>query len=139
MNDTIHPYTDPDPDAPAMFVWQDTDGDLHLLGERHQVASLHAALTAFLAADTLAEPIDSYDHRWGQNYTIAAAVQEALAYGYATDATLAADSIRAACRAGRITGARVVDGKWSIPRRTLRTWLMRRQAETRGRPRKATA
>lgn len=133
--DTIHPYVDADPDAPPMFVLQNGDGDLYLLGERHQVASLHAALTAFLAAGTVGEPIDSYDHRWGANYTIAAAVQEAIAYGYATDPAQIANSIRTAARAGRITGARVVDGKWSIPRRTLRAWLVRRQAEKRGRPR----
>ncbi len=135
--ETIHRYNDGE-DGDPMYVWQDGDGYLHQLGELWQVAELYQALGALLLRGELAaEVIDEFDPRWGQNYTIAQAVSEAITYGYATDADQTADSIRAAARAGRIKGACIVDGKWSIPKRTLRGWLVRNNQEKRGRPRKA--
>ncbi len=89
-------------------------------------------------AGTLSEPIDRLDPAWGNHYSIARAVAEAMEYGYSTDPAQMADTIRAAARAGRIRGAaQGDDGRWTVPATTFRAWLMRSQAETRGRP-KAT-
>lgn len=54
------------------------------------------------------------------------AVAEAVAHGYSEDPVRLADTIRAACRAGRIAGASQTEtGRWLIPKRTFRGWLMR--------------
>ncbi len=81
------------------------------------------------------EPVGEYDPAWRQNYRIAQAVQKALEFGYAADPAQIADSIRAAARRGAIRGAVQVDGEWSIPKLTLRGWLVRSRDEKRGRPR----
>lgn len=137
--ETVHLLTDSDRDGDPMYVWMDADGDPHLLGELHQVADLYAALGALLLrGEHDQESISEFDPAWGRNYSIAQAVQEALAYGYGDNAEQVADSIRAAARAGRIRGASQVEGKWSIPPRTLRGWLVRSQEQKRGRPRTRT-
>lgn len=133
--ETIHVLADSG-DGEPLYVWADADGDLHLLGELHRAADLYAALGALLVrGEHDPEPISEFDPAWGGNYSIARAVEEAIAFGYAVDPVQAADTIRAAARAGRIRGASQVDGKWSIPPRTLRAWLARSAEETRGRPR----
>lgn len=138
--ETIHLLAEIGSDVEPMYVWQDKDGYLHHLGELHHVADLYNALhDLLLAGELAAEEISEYDPAWGNNYTVPQAVQEAIAYGYGTDAAQVADSIRAAARSGRIRGASQVDGKWSIPPRTLRGWLVRSMAETRGRPRREDA
>lgn len=53
-------------------------------------------------------------------------------YGDHTTTTRLADTIRAACRAGRIRGATQTDtGRWLIPRRTFRFWLQSYQPKPR--------
>ncbi len=133
---TIHPVTDTAPDMPAMFALVTRDGDPYLIGEWAELLDLHAALTAAIAGQ-MAEPIDRLDPAWGNHYTISRAVQEAIEYGY-DDGVVIADSIRSACRAGRIRGA-VQDpaGRWSVPATTFRAWLVRSLSETRGRPKQA--
>ena len=132
----IYRMTGPTSDqGEPVYAWRDNSGYLHVLGERAEVSELHAALGALLAG---AEPgtISEYDPAWGVNYTISQAVEEAVSYGYSSDRAQMADSIRAACRRGAIRGAALVGGKWSIPPRTLRGWLVKRDTERRGRPRK---
>lgn len=132
--ETIHRIEEPGDDAP-LFAWLDGDGDPHLIGEWWQLADLHAALTAALHAGQLADPISHLDPAWGNHYTIARAVQEALDFGYTTDPAQMADTIRAAARGGRIKGAaQDPAGRWTVPARTFRGWLVRSQEETRGRP-----
>lgn len=135
--ETIHLYADGEKGEP-MYVWMDCDGYPHMIGERHQVADLYAALGAALAGRLDPEPVSEFDSAWGQNYTIAAAVNEAINFGYSdgSDAAQVADSIRAAARRGAIRGAQMVDGKWSLPRLTLRGWLVRSRDERRGRRRR---
>jgi hypothetical protein len=135
----IHMLEGSDSDGPPMYVWMDADGDPHMLGELHQVADLYGALGALLLLGKHdPTPISEHDHAWGNNYDVARAVEEAIAYGYGSDAAQIADSIRAAAQAGRIHGAQRVDGRWSIPPRTLRGWLIQSHKEKRGRPRKNT-
>jgi hypothetical protein len=135
--ETIHLITRAASDDGIMYAWVDADGDPHRLGELHQAADLYAALGALLLhGQHHPESIGEHDPSWGNNYDIAAAVEEAITYGYGSDRAQVADSIRAAARAGRIGGAVQVDGKWSIPPRTLRGWLVRSREERRGRPRK---
>ena len=134
---TIHPVTDTAPDMPPMFALVTRDGDPYLIGEWHELIDLHAALTAAIAGQ-LAEPIDQLDPCWGNHYTIASAVAKAIEYGYSTDAAQMADTIRAAARAGRIRGAtQDPAGRWTVPASTFRSWLIRSQEETRGRPKQA--
>ena len=134
---TIHPVTDAAPDAPQMFALVTADGDPYLIGEWSELLDLHAALSAAIAG-TLSDPIDRLDPAWGNHYSIARAVQEAIEYGYSTDATQIADTIRAAARNGRIRGAaQDPAGRWTVPATTLRAWLIRSQEETRGRPKQA--
>ena len=139
---TIHPVTDTAPDAPAMFALVTRDGDPYLVGEWAELLDLHAALTAAIAGQ-LAAPIDRLDPCWGNHYSIARAVAEAVEYGYANDTAQndtvqMADTIRAAARAGRIRGAaRDPAGRWTVPATTFRAWLVRSQGETRGRPKQA--
>lgn len=136
--ETIHVYEDTSPEEP-MFVWSDGDGYPHLLGTEAQAADLWQALADFLLnANLHPEPIDEFDPAWGQNYDIADAVREAIAYGYVDDGDEArmADTIRAAARAGRIRKARQVNGAWMLPKLTFRHWLVRSRDEKRGRPRK---
>ena len=137
-SETVHLLEGSDEDGQApMYVWMDSDGYPHMLGELHQAADLYAALGELLCNfRTTGEPISEFDPAWGQNYTIAKAVEEAINFGYGDDASQVADSIRAAARRGLIRGASRIDGKWSIPRRTLRGWLVRSKTEKRGRPRK---
>ncbi len=138
-NHTIHPVTDTAPDMPQMFALVTGDGDPYLIGEWHELIDLHAALTNAIAGN-LAEPIDRLDPAWGNHYSIARAVQEAISYGYGNspitvDPAQVADTIRAAARNGRIRGA-VHDpaGRWTVPASTFRGWLVRSLSETRGRP-----
>jgi len=49
--ETIHLLAEAGDDVVPAYVWQDADGDLHHLGELHQVADLYAALGAALAGD----------------------------------------------------------------------------------------
>lgn len=134
---TIHPVTDTAPDAPAMFALVTRDGDPYLIGEWAELLDLHAALTNAIAGQ-LAEPIDRLDPAWGNHYSIARAVAEAVEYGYSTDSSQMADTIRAAARAGRIRGAaQDPAGRWTVPATTFRAWLVRSQGETRGRPKQA--
>jgi hypothetical protein len=136
--ETIHQIEEPGDDTP-MYAWLDGDGDPHLIGEWDQVADLYAALHAALHEDQLADPISHLDPAWGNHYSIARAVAEAIEYGYSTDAAQMADTIRAAARAGRIRGAaQGDDGRWTVPATTFRGWLMRSQAERRGRPKQTT-
>lgn len=134
--ETVHLYEDGEQGDP-MYVWMDGDGYPHMLGHMHQVADLYAAMGAALAGQLDPEPISEFDPAWGQNYDIAAAVQEAVSFGYSDggDASQVADSIRAAARRGAIRGAQQVNGKWSLPKLTLRGWLVRSRDERRGRPR----
>ena len=134
---TIYRMTGPTSDqGEPLFAWRDNSGYMHVLGERSEVAELHAALGVLLAGACEPETISEHDPAWGRNYTISQAVEEAIAYGYGTDRTRLADSIRAACRRGAIRGATQVNGHWSIPPRTLRGWLVKREGERRGRPRR---
>ena len=139
---TIHPVTDTAPDAPPMFALVTRDGDPYLIGEWPELLDLHAALTAAIAGQ-FAEPIDRLDPCWGNHYSIARAVAEAVEYGYANDTAQndtvqMADTIRAAARAGRIRGAtQDPTGRWTVPATTFRAWLVRSQEETRGRPKQA--
>ncbi len=136
---TIHPVQDTAPDMPQMFALVTADGDPYLIGEWSELLDLHAALGAAIAG-ALAEPIDRLDPAWGNHYGIARAVQEAIEYGYANDATQMADTIRSAARAGRIRGAaQDPAGRWTVPASTFRGWLVRSQQEQRGRPRKEDA
>ena len=137
--ETVHLLEGSDANGQApLYVWMDSDGYPHHLGELHQAADLYAALGALLHdGRTSGEPVSEFDPAWGQNYNIAKAVEEAIAYGYGSDREQLADSIRAAARAGRIRGATQVDGRWSIPPLTLRGWLVRSREEKRGRPRRA--
>ena len=133
----IYRMTGPTSDqGEPMFAWRDNSGYMHILGERAEVSELHAALGALLSGACEPDTISEYDPAWGHNYSIAQAVEEAIAYGYGADRERMADSIRAACRRGAIRGAALVGGKWSIPPRTLRGWLVKRDTERRGRPRK---
>jgi hypothetical protein len=134
--ETVHMLEGSDNEGEPMYVWMDADGDPHMLGELHQIADLYWRLGELLLEGKHdPEPISEHDHAWGNNYDVARAVEEAIAYGYGSDRTQVADSIRAAARAGRIRGAQQVDGKWSIPPRTLRGWLVRSREQKRGRPR----
>ena len=134
---TIHPVTDAAPDAPQMFALVTADGDPYLIGEWSELLDLHAALSAAIAG-TLSDPIDRLDPAWGNHYSIARAVQEAIEYGYSTDAAQIADTIRAAARNGRIRGAaQDPAGRWTVPATTFRAWLVRSLSETRGRPKQA--
>lgn len=134
--ETIHLYDDGENGEAPLYVWMDGDGYPHMLGELHQLAELYAALGEALAGQIAPEPVSKFDPAWGQNYRIAQAVQEAVDFGYAADPGQIADSIRAAARRGAIRGAALVDGEWSLPKRTLRHWLVRSRDEKRGRPRK---
>jgi len=136
--ETVHLLEGSDANGQApLYVWMDSDGYPHHLGELHQAADLYAALGALLHdGRTSGESVSEFDPAWGQNYNIAKAVEEAIAYGYGSDREQLADSIRAAARAGRIRGATQVDGRWSIPPLTLRGWLVRSREEKRGRPRR---
>ena len=133
----IYRMTGPTSDqGEPVYAWRDNSGYLHVLGERAEVSELHAALGALLAGACEPDTISEYDPAWGRNYSIAQAVEEAIAYGYGADRVQLADSIRAACRRGAIRGATQVNGRWSIPPRTLRGWLVKREGERRGRPRR---
>ena len=134
---TIYRMTGPTSDqGEPLFAWRDNSGYMHVLGERSEVSELHTALGALLAGACEPDTISEYDPAWGRNYSIAQAVEEAIACGYGADRVQLADSIRAACRRGAIRGATQVNGRWSIPPRTLRGWLVRGAEERRGRPRK---
>lgn len=121
----------------CMYVWADKDGDLHMLGELHEVADLYNALADLLMNFRCApDPIGEHDPAWGRNIDIARAVEEAIAYGLTGDGDTIAARIRAAAARGSIRGATQVDGRWSIPPLTLRGWLVRTRDEKRGRPRR---
>lgn len=120
----------------CMYVWRDADGDLHMLGELHEVADLYLALADLLMNFRChPDPISEHDPAWNRNIDIARAVEEAVAFGLDGNSTSIAARIRAAAARGSIRGATQVDGKWSIPPLTLRGWLVRTRDEKRGRPR----
>lgn len=132
----IHPITTTDT-SEQFYAWITPDGDPVLIGNWQECTALHSALTDFVAEDVMGEPISEFDPAWGHNYTLTQAAAEAVAYGYGDgDERQTANTIRAACVRGAIRGATQVNGKWSIPRRTLRDWLVRASEEKRGRPRK---
>lgn len=132
----IHPL-EPQPDDEQMFVWIDSDGDPHNLGELWRMADLYQALHAALAGEVESDPIDELDDAWGRNFTIARAVQEALTTGYGNEPAQVANTIRTAAREGRIRGAtQDPSGRWSLPKRQFRHWLIRSKQERRGRPAK---
>lgn len=135
MTPTIHLYAEGEPQGSLLYVWNTGEGHAYLLGDKSEIAALHAALTNALAGNIHPEPISEYDPVWGMNTDIPGAVREAISYGLDGEPAQIADSIRAAARRGAIRGASVVDGKWSIPKRTLRGWLVRTETERRGRPR----
>lgn len=120
----LHPLITADTEAPVMLCWITADGDPLLIGELHAVLALRDDIDKYLAFGTVGEPIADTDPAWGNSYDIGDAVAEAEAFGYTDNPTRLADTIRAACRAGRIRGATQTDtGRWLIPRRTFRHWL----------------
>ena len=121
----LHQLTTADTDTAAapLFCWITDDGDPQLIGEPAVVLALRDAINAWSAGD-VGEPIADTDPAWGNSYDIGDAVAEAVQFGYADNPTRLADTIRAACRAGRIRGATQTDtGRWLIPKRTFRHWL----------------
>lgn len=129
---------EPQPDDEPMFVWVDSDGDPHHLGEMWRMADLYQALHAALAGKVEPDPISEFDDAWGRNFTIARAVQEAMTTGYGNQPEQMANTIRTAAREGRIRGAtQDPTGRWSLPKRQFRHWLIRSKQERRGRPAKA--
>lgn len=134
--ETIHRMAESDEDAP-LYIWRDADGDLHMLGELHQVADLYNALGDLLINFRChPQPVSEHDPAWKRNFNMARSVEEALAHGYEGSPQSVAAAIRAAATRGSIRGASRVDGRWSIPPATLRAWLARSIEEKRGRPRK---
>lgn len=133
----IHPL-EPQPDDEPMFVWMDSDGDPHLLGEKWRMADLYQALHAALVGQMESGVISEFDDAWGRNFTIARAVQEAMTTGYGNQPEQMANTIRTAAREGRIRGAtQDPTGRWSLPKRQFRHWLIHSKQERRGRPTKA--
>ena len=123
--------------VPPTFAAKPSYCEPYRIGERNPLHDPPAAISAAIAGQ-LAEPIDRLDPAWGNHYTIARAVAEAMEYGYANDAAQMADTIRAAARAGRIRGAAQDPAdRWTVPATTFRAWLVRSQGETRGRPKQA--
>lgn len=119
----LHRLLTADNHSKNMYCWITADGDPVLIGEHEDVLALHAAIESYLAG-VVGEPIADTDPAWGNSYDIGDAVAEAVQYGYSDNPTRLADTIRAACRAGRIRGATQSDtGRWMIPRRTFRHWL----------------
>lgn len=134
--ETVHRLGTAD-DEMAAWVWVDGDGDPHHLGDISQVADLYQALGALLLrGEHDPEVVDENDPAWGNSYAIADAVREAMGAGYSDNAAQLADTIREAARQGRIRGATNRNGRWYLPPRTFRYWLVRSQNEKRGRPRK---
>jgi len=124
--------------ADPMFAVLDDADKLYLIGEREIVQELHALLGEFLAGHVVPDPVSEDDPRFGGHISIAEAVDLAIESGYYVSRKRAANSINVAAGAGRIRGAvQSTTGRWSFPPRTFRHWLMRSQAETRGRPRKS--
>lgn len=120
----LHQLTTADTGAPAMWCWITADGDPILIGEHDAIIALDDAITLYLGG-VVGEPIHDTDPAWGNSFDIGAAVAEAQAHGYTDNQIRLADTIRAACRAGRIRGAtQTQTGRWLIPRRTFRHWLM---------------
>ena len=105
------------------YIWADSDGYLHLLGEMHQVADLYQALGALLHhGQHDPEIISEDDPAWGQSFTMTEAVAEATAYGWT--GRYIADRIRQAANDGRIPGARQDDaGRWQFRKAKFRGWL----------------
>lgn len=131
--DTISDAVDP------MFAIRDDADQLYLVGERHLAQELHNLLRAFLSGEIQPEIISEDDPRFGGHISIAEAVEEAIAAGYYErgDEDRARNSINVAAAAGRIRGAaQGTTGRWTFPPRTFRGWLVRSQADPRGRPRK---
>lgn len=129
--ETIHAGEFSDPwDA---YIWADADGYLHLLGEIWQVADLYQALGDFLLRNQLhPEKISEDDPEWGNSFSIAEAVAEAVAYGFPEK--FLADRIRQAARDGRIPGARQdVEGRWMFRKAKFRGWLVNEAAHRPGR------
>lgn len=128
----LHQLTTADTAADPIWCWVTPDGDPQIIGEAAIVLELRDAIDKFLAFGTVGEPIADTDPAWGNSYDIGDAVAEAVQYGYTDNPTRLADTIRAACRAGRIRGATQTDtGRWMIPRRTFRHWLQSYQPKPR--------
>ena len=74
------------------YIWADSDGYLHLLGEMHQVADLYQALGALLHhGQHDPEIISEDDPAWGQSFTMAEAVAEATSLANDVAAKLGLD------------------------------------------------
>lgn len=127
----LHQLLTAEPGAP-MYCWITPDGDPSLIGEHDAILSLHAAISQYLDGVT-GEPIADTDPAWGNSYDIGDAVREAEAHGYTDNAAQLADTIRAACRSGRIRGATQTNtGRWLMPKRTFRHWLTQYTPKPRG-------
>ena len=130
MTTHLHPVTTTDPGEP-MFAWVTPDGDPLPIGEHAVVVALAAAIDRYMAGE-LGEPISECDPAWGNSYSIAEAVQEAIEHGYTDDAAQMGNTIRRAAARGSITGAsQDPAGRWRLPKRTFRHWL----AQSRPKPR----
>lgn len=111
------------------YVWSDSGGTLHLLGEKWQIADLHEALTKFLVEGEYdPEVVEPDDPAWGETYSIAGAVIEAMDYlpHLFADHQVAADTIRSAARRGSVPGAYKLGDRWVFHRRKFRGWLVRK-------------
>lgn len=135
MTPTIHLYAEGSAHADPIYVWRTGDGHAYVLGNMAELTALHTALTAAMAGNVEPEPISGQDIAWGMNVDIPLAVKAAVAYGLDGTKAQLADSIRAAARRGAIRGAQQINGRWSLPRYTLRDWFVKTETERRGRPR----
>ena len=120
----------------TMFVWQTPDGDALLLGTFGECADIALAITGMINGEAVPE-MSQYDAAITPVYGVEEAAAEAQAMGYTGDPARMLQTIRAAARRGSIRGASQVNGRWQLPRRTFRHWLMRHMEETRGRPARA--
>lgn len=115
------------------FVWLTPDGDALLLGYFGECAALALAITGMINGEPVPE-MSQYDAAITPTWSIEEAAAEAIELGYHGDAARLTKTIRAAAGRGAIRGAAQVDGRWRLPRRTFRHWLIQHQTETRGRP-----
>ena len=117
----------------TMFIWQTPDGDALLLGTLGECAEIALAITGMVNGAPVPE-LSEYDEAITPVWSIEEAAAEAIEHGYPGDMARLTKTIRAAAGRGAIRGAAQVDGRWRLPRRTFRHWLMTHQRETRGRP-----
>lgn len=116
-----------------LFVWQTRDGDALLLGTMSECEEIAQAIRASTTGEPVPE-MSEYDPAITPTWSIEQATAEAVELGYSDNPARLSKTIRAACGRGAIRGARQVDGRWQLPRRTFRHWLITHQSETRGRP-----